>query len=122
MLENGLEIFIWIGRSVSPNILASIFGVPSLDAIGYGKVLIFNQTYLPKLDNPLNMRLLNLIASIRETRLRQATLYPSLCIVREDGDPTLRMRFLSFLIEDRIENTLSYPQFLATIREKVQKS
>jgi hypothetical protein len=50
-----------------------------------------------------------------------ATIYPILYIIREDGDPMLRSRFLSHLIEDRIETSLSYPQFLASIRDKLKK-
>jgi protein transport protein SEC24 len=115
IIENGFEIFLWVGRAVAPELLNAVFGQPSLDMVSFGK------TSLPLLENDLNKRIRNLIASIRETRLRQATLHPSLYIVREDGDPQLRMLFLSHLIEDRIDNQLSYPQFLGVIRDKVQK-
>jgi protein transport protein SEC24 len=115
ILENGLEIFIWIGRAVAPELLSAVFGQPSIDLVTCGK------TSLPVVDTDLNKRLRAMITSIRETRLRQATLHPPTYIVREDGDPQLRMWFLSHLIEDRIDNQLSYPQFLGVTREKVQK-
>lgn len=115
ILENGIEIFLWVGRAVTPDILDSLFGQPSLDLIAFGK------SSLPVVEKDLNRRVRNLIASIRDRRLKQATLYPSLYIIREDGDPQLRMWFLSHLVEDRIDNQLSYPQFLGMIREKVQK-
>jgi protein transport protein SEC24 len=115
LLDNGLELLLWIGRMTPPEILDSLFGQPSLDLIACGKVS------LPILDKEWNKRLRNLISTIRDIRLRQATVFPSLYIIREDGDPQLRMWFLSHLIEDRIDNQLSYPQFLGTVREKVQQ-
>ncbi len=115
LLDNGLELLLWIGRATPPEILDSLLGQPSLDLIVCGKVS------LPNLDKEWNKRVRNLISTIRDIRLRQATVFPSLYIIREDGDPQLRMWFLSHLIEDRIDNQLSYPQFLGTIREKVQQ-
>jgi protein transport protein SEC24 len=116
MIENGLEILIWIGRSVNPGILGAIFGQQNLDLVPLGKVPI------PKLDNELNERFHAVINAARETRLRQATVYLQSYVIREDGDVRQRTWFLSHLIEDRLEPLLSYPQFLATIREEVQKA
>ena len=48
--------------------------------------------------------------------------YPHLYIVKEDGDPGLRIWAASTLIEDRSDQSPSYPQFLQQLREKVQKS
>ena len=50
-----------------------------------------------------------------------ATSYPHLYVVKEDGDPALRMWFLSQLIEDRIDASYSYPQFLGVMREQLGK-
>ncbi|KAJ3270457.1 COPII subunit [Terramyces sp. JEL0728] len=116
LLENGLQVFIWIGRNADLSLLESVFGQQSLDQIVCGK------TTLPRLENDLNSRVYALIDDIRLTRLLQATIQSQLFVIREDGDPSLRMWFLSHLIEDRIEKLLSYPQFLATIRENVQKA
>ena len=115
LLDNGLEMFLWVGRAVSPDMLMSIFGHPNPDSISVG---IGN---LPPLDNDYSRRLRNLIEGIRAYRLKQASIYPMLYIAREDGDPSLRMWFLSHFVEDRIGNNLSYPQFLASIREKCKK-
>ncbi|KAJ3258757.1 COPII subunit [Boothiomyces macroporosus] len=116
LLENGLQTFIWIGRNADLSLLANVFGQQSLDQVVCGK------TTLPRLENDINARVYALIDDIRLTRLLQATIHSQLYVVREDGDPSLRMWFLSHLIEDRIEKLLSYPQFLATIRENVQKA
>ena len=106
----------WIGRQVNPEILGSVFGQKNLDLIPVGKLP------LPKFDNDLSIRLNNFVQSIREERLCQATLCPQTYIIREDGDPKHRLMFLSKLIEDRVEMALSYPQFLAMVRDEVQNS
>jgi protein transport protein SEC24 len=79
------------------------------------------KAFIPNTGSDNNKRLHNLLSSIRDLRLRQNTTYPNLYIVREDGDPALRLWVLSHFIEDRIGSNWSYPQFLATIRDKVQK-
>jgi protein transport protein SEC24 len=48
------------------------------------------------------------------------TAYPHVFIVKEDGDPGLRLWFLSHLIEDRTDSNHSYPQFLSLLREQVR--
>lgn len=40
LIENGLEIFIFVGRNTSPQMLVGIFGQSSLDQIPVGKVKI----------------------------------------------------------------------------------
>jgi len=45
--------------------------------------------------------------------------YPHLYVVKEDGDPGLRIWAASMLIEDRSEQAPSYMQFLQQLREKV---
>jgi len=45
--------------------------------------------------------------------------YPHLYVVKEDGDPGLRIWAASTLIEDRGDQVPSYAQFLQQLREKV---
>jgi protein transport protein SEC24 len=44
---------------------------------------------------------------------------PSLYLVREDGDPSLRLWAQSLLIEDRADMAVSSAQFIGMLREKV---
>jgi protein transport protein SEC24 len=111
-----MDIFIWIGRNVEQQICSLLFGVDSPTAIHSSKYV------LPILQNDANARLNNLIANVRSLRLKTATLYPHLYLVKEDGDPNMRIFFLSHLIEDRLDNNQSYPQFLAAVREKLPKA
>jgi protein transport protein SEC24 len=45
--------------------------------------------------------------------------HPHLYVVKDDGDPGLRVWAASSLIEDRSDQNPSYPQFLQQIRDKV---
>jgi protein transport protein SEC24 len=65
---------------------------------------------------------------------RQVPYYPTLYIIKEDGEHTLRNRFLSHLLEDRqptgpstaganqqtVSSGMSYFQWLGYIRSKIQ--
>ncbi|KAI8910255.1 Sec23/Sec24 trunk domain-containing protein, partial [Gorgonomyces haynaldii] len=116
LLDNGSEIFIWIGRNVSPQIMTQLFGVETVAQLPAAKIT------LPRLENELSLRFNNLIQDIRTRRLKMMTLYPHLYVIRDEMDLNVRSWFLSHLIEDRTESALSYPQFLATVRDKMPKS
>ncbi|KAJ3358497.1 COPII subunit, partial [Kappamyces sp. JEL0680] len=70
LLDNGLEIFFWVGRSTSPDVLMALFGISSLDSLPLGKAT------LPVVESDYNRRLHNLVNTIREARLKQCTVYP----------------------------------------------
>ncbi|KAI8824176.1 uncharacterized protein EV422DRAFT_493298 [Fimicolochytrium jonesii] len=115
LLENGLEMFLWVSRGTDPQLIQKLFDKPSYDAVGVGK------TTLPILQNDFSTKINNIIGKVREVRLQMMTTYPHLYVVKEDGDPYFRMQFLSQLIEDRIDASYSYPQFLNVLREGLAK-
>ncbi|KAJ3107060.1 COPII subunit [Phlyctochytrium planicorne] len=106
LLDNSQEVFIWLGRAIAPELVQMIFDRPSYDAVPAGKVS------LPTLKNEWSQRVQNVIGQIRNTRLLTMTTLPNIYVIKEDGDPNLRMWFLTHLIEDRMESGHSYPQFL----------
>ncbi|KAI9033323.1 hypothetical protein DFJ74DRAFT_652041 [Hyaloraphidium curvatum] len=114
LLENGYEIFLWLSRGTSPELVAALFDKP-YDAMATGKIT------LPVLQNSYNQQVNNIVAKIRRTRLTMATSFPTLYLVKEDGDPAMRMWFLSHMMEDRTDGAMSYPQFLGHLREAVAK-
>ncbi|KAJ3166384.1 COPII subunit [Geranomyces variabilis] len=115
LLENGLDMFLWVSRGVSPELIHQLFDKQSYDAIQVGK------TTLPALQNDFSVRVNNIIGKVREVRLQMMTTYPHLYVVKEDGEPSIRMQFLSQLIEDRIDASYSYHQFLTVLRERLSK-
>jgi protein transport protein SEC24 len=87
---------------------------------------------LPNIKSPISERVNNIIRHLQLDR--QTTYYPSIYIVKEDGDSLLRSRFLNHLIEDRqptgpttaganqqnVSSGMSYFQWLGYIRSKIQ--
>lgn len=75
---------------------------------------------LPVLENDFSVRVRAVVQSARQAR--RGPFWPSLYVVKEDGDAILRAWALTALIMDRADGQPSYQQFLGTLREKVHGS
>ncbi|KAG9093067.1 COPII subunit [Ceratobasidium sp. UAMH 11750] len=111
LIEDGQNMFLWVGRDAVPQLVMDVFDLPNYEALRGGK-----QT-LPTLENEFSERLNAVIAKARV--LRRGPYWPHLYVVKEDGDPALRMWALSMLIQDRADQTPSYAQYLTALKEKV---
>ncbi|KAG0272408.1 COPII subunit [Linnemannia exigua] len=111
LLEDSQNIFLWIGRDAVPQLCLDLFGVPNYESIRGGK------TTLPSLETDFNQRVNLIVGKSRE--MRRSSYYPQLYVIKEDGDPALRLWFLSHLIEDRAEPVMSYHQYLGHLKDKV---
>ncbi|KAF8975060.1 COPII subunit, partial [Entomortierella lignicola] len=111
MLEDSQNIFLWISKEAVPQLCMDLFGVPSYEHIRGGK------TTLPSLEADFNQRVNLIVGKTRE--MRRSSYYPQLYVIKEDGDPALRLWFLSHLIEDRSDPSMSYHQFLGHLKDKV---
>ena len=83
--------------------------------------LIFHhttQTTLPVLENDFSQRVNAIVQKTRE--MRRGVYYPHLYVVKEDGEPPLRLWALSCLIQDRADVLPSYQQFISQLRDKVR--
>lgn len=119
LLDNGLDLYLYVGRQLSPELFTSLFKVSAWDDLPSGKSSALNA----EPDNDFFLRVSNIVAQIRTTRLRLFTQMPYLYIIKENmEDAALRSRFLDNLIEDRNLGLSSYFQFLNSIREQVSKS
>ncbi|KAG0365139.1 COPII subunit, partial [Mortierella sp. AD032] len=110
MLEDGQNIFLWIGRDAVPQLCMDLFGVPSYASIRGGK------TTLPTLETDFNQRVNLIVSKARE--MRRTSYFSQLYVVKEDGDAALRLWFLSHLIEDRAEPIMSYYQYLGHLKDR----
>src|SRR5882762_7074022 len=72
---------------------------------------------MPLLDNPFSQRVNAVIQKTRE--MRRGVYHPHLYIVKEDGEPPLRLWALSALIQDRSDVLPSYQQFITQLKDKV---
>jgi protein transport protein SEC24 len=51
--------------------------------------------------------------------MRRGVYFPHLYIVKEDGEPPLKLWALSMLVQDRSDGLPSYQQFISSLKDKV---
>ena len=111
LLDNGLDLYLWLGRAAVPQLTLDVFGAPDYVSLQSGPL------ELPVLENAMNQRVNAIVAHARNGR--RGPYRPTLYLVKEDGEPRLRQAALSLLVEDRFEQAISYPAFLSQLREKI---
>ncbi|KAF5101015.1 hypothetical protein D0Z00_001015 [Geotrichum galactomycetum] len=111
LIDDGQTIFIWVGRDVVPQLCLDAFGVASVNDIPTGK------TEFPEHDSELNNKIRTIIEQLREKK--DSITRQSLFIVKEAGDPSMRLWAASNLVEDRTEGAMSYHQYLTSVRDKL---
>lgn len=111
LIDDGQVMFLWVGRDTVPQLLLDAFGVADQADVPSGK------SEMPVVDSDLNRRIQNLIAQSRIHA--DAVTWPSLFIVKQTSEPTLRLWATTMLVEDRSESEPTYYQFLASISEKL---
>lgn len=93
LLEDGEIMMIWIGRSVDPNFLSSVFGVSNIDELNTDEA----EHTIGTLESPLSKKV-GLV--LRQIRTEQEVPYMQLYIMK-GGDGHKEVRFFNSLIEDR---------------------
>ncbi|KAI0225524.1 COPII subunit [Massospora cicadina] len=102
---------VYVGTRADPKLLSDLFSVPSYGALFGGKVS------LPLLDNPLSRQVQAILSQNRKD-VREVY-YQEVYVVKEDGDPSLRLMFLTHMVEDRTNAVHSYHQFVLHLKELV---
>lgn len=115
LIDDGQTQFLWVGRDVVNQLVADVFGVEDKSQIQVGKGRI------PELDNDFNERVRAVIQKSKDHRSLGvgSVTVPHLYIVREDGEPSLKLWAQTLLVEDRADQGVSAQQWLGTLREKV---
>ncbi|XP_057593541.1 protein transport protein Sec24C isoform X2 [Hippopotamus amphibius kiboko] len=110
LLENGLNLLLWVGASVQQGVVQSLFGVSSFSQITSGL------SVLPVLDNLLSKKVRGLIDSLRAQRSR----YMKLIVVKQEDK--LEMLFKHFLVEDKsLSGGASYVDFLCHMHKEIRQ-
>ncbi|XP_049711035.1 protein transport protein Sec24C [Elephas maximus indicus] len=110
LLENGLNLFLWVGASVQQGVVQSLFSVSSFSHITSGL------SVLPVLDNPLSKKVRGLIDSLRAQRSR----YMKLIVVKQEDK--LETLFKHFLVEDKsLSGGASYVDFLCHMHKEIRQ-
>ena len=116
LIDDGQTQFLWLGRDAVPQLVEDVFGVPDKTQVKVGK-----QT-LPTLENDFNERVRAVVEKSRDHRAKGvgSIIVPHLYVVREDGEPGIRLWAQTMLVEDRADQGVSLKQWLGTMREKVK--
>ncbi|KAF9210180.1 COPII coat Sec23p-Sfb3p heterodimer component [Haplosporangium sp. Z 27] len=109
LLENGQNIYIWLGQNVSTEFLSDVFGVSSLDEINP------NLHHLPEFSTPINTKLRTIVSYLQTQRSR----YLNLIIVRQ-GREQSELDFSNQLLEDKNNESMSYVDYLCAIHRMIQ--
>lgn len=115
LIDDGQTQFIWIGKDAVPQLLTDVFGIGERTQLRVGK------SSIPELDNDFNERVRAVVQKSRDHLSRGvgSIIVPHLYIVREDGEPSLKLWAQTLLVEDRADQGMSLAQWMGTMREKV---
>ncbi|NXN34968.1 SC24C protein, partial [Rhinoptilus africanus] len=110
LLENGLNIFVWVGVNVQQGLIQNLFGVSS-----FGQISNALST-LPVLENPFSKKVRSIIDMLQVQRSR----YMKLIIVKQEDK--LEMLFKHFLVEDKsLSGGASYVDFLCHMHKEIRQ-
>lgn len=115
LIDDGQTQFLWVGRDAVPQLVVDVFGVSDRSQLRVGK------QFLPELDNDFNERVRAVVQKSKDVLSRGmgSVIHPQLYVVKEDGEPGLRLWAQSMLVEDRADQGVSLQQWMGHIRAKV---
>jgi protein transport protein SEC24 len=108
LLDNGVNMHMWVGRQANPNLLNSLFGTPTLENVDMNLVKVLTS------GDDFTNRFNAVAEALRERDGETFVITPKVNIVRE-GDAHMEARFFWNLIEDRASfqgGTHSYGEFM----------
>ncbi|WFD31439.1 COPII coat Sec23p-Sfb3p heterodimer component [Malassezia sp. CBS 17886] len=105
LLENGEWCLLWLGASVSPQLLEDLYGVSSLDEIDP------RMTTLPKLPTVLSEQVRNLVAAFAVQRGKPSM---QVIVARQNRDG-MEVEFANNLVEDPNNDAMSYVDYLCHV-------
>ncbi len=110
LVDNGRAMFLWIGRLTSPAWIQQVLGATSFQAIDP------QQNKLPVIANVLSTKVREVLDHVQ----RDYAPYMNLHIVKQK-DPN-EIPFHQFLVEDKVNDNMSYVDFLCFVHKEIQAS
>ncbi len=116
LLDDGVNQFLWVGRDTVPALLGDVFGVEDRTQLKQGK------TALPTIDNDFSERVRAVVEKSGDHKSKGvgSIVQPSLYVIKEDGEPSLKLWAQTLLVEDRADQGESIVQWISKLREKVR--
>ncbi|XP_017569438.1 protein transport protein Sec24D [Pygocentrus nattereri] len=110
LLDNGQNLFLWLGQACPPDLIQSLFNVPSLAHLSP------DMTSLPELDNAQSKKLRSIICAISQQRPHSM----KMVIVKQKDKP--EMLFRQHLVEDKgLHGGASYIDFLCYVHREIRQ-
>ncbi|XP_068254987.1 protein transport protein Sec24C isoform X2 [Nyctibius grandis] len=110
LLENGLNIVVWVGVNVQQGLIQNLFGVSSFSQISNAL------STLPVLENTFSKKVRSIVDMLQVQRSR----YMKLIIVKQEDK--MEMLFKHFLVEDKsLSGGASYVDFLCHMHKEIRQ-
>jgi protein transport protein SEC24 len=112
LLDNGVEMNLWVGRSADPILLQALFGTNSLENVDMSHIKLNTS------GDDFAIRLGSIMQALCEDDADPFVISPKLNIIRE-GDARMEARFFWYLVEDRASfqgGTYSYAEFMEFVK------
>ncbi|KAH7649934.1 SEC24C-like component of COPII coatamer of ER-golgi vesicles [Cryptosporidium bovis] len=119
ILENGREIYIYIGSQVDSNIINDLFGVDNINSDNFNKISLITESIemdVSKMN--IRSRISNIIQQIRTDRFSISTYMP--VIIVSNYSQKLESKLKALLVEDPYGCEMSYVDFLCNVHKLVQ--
>jgi protein transport protein SEC24 len=110
LLENGIDMFLWLGANVESSHVQNLFGVPNVQQLNVEKCKLL------EIDTPISTNVRAIINKINEERKSHLMLI----VVRQRD--SLEFTFRHHLVEDKgnTPNTSSYVEFLYHLHREIK--